>query len=159
MEHFVLLFIVACICAAGITGLMHCLISNLPKKPKHIMTVVSTVFFVIGLTGLISINMAVDRADLTNTETNVYDISKLTTSTVFFEVEDKIKSWSLDDTSYISVKEATDEYSNVVVKTTTDKDVDWLFDFKTQSTKYVVYLDTNTYAKYKNPTVLYERGE
>ena len=38
-------------------------------------------------------------------------------------------------------------------------DVDWLIDFKTQSTKYVVYLDSELYAKYKNPTVSYEKGE
>jgi hypothetical protein len=159
MEHFLILFIVALICAAGGTGLMACALAILPKKLNRIMVIVCLCLFAVGLAGLISINMSVDRADLTKTETNVYDISKLTTSTVFFEVEDEIKSWSLDDTSYVSVKEATDEYSNVVVKTTTDKDVDWLFDFKTQSTKYVVYLDSELYAKYKNPTVLYEKGE
>ncbi len=159
MEHFLILFIVSLICAAGGSGLMACLISTLPKKANRIIAIVSAVLFVVGLTGVISINKSVDRADVTNTENAIYDISKLTTSTVFFETDGEIKSWSLNDATYISVKEATDEYSNVVVQTTNDKDVDWLIDFKTQSTKYVVYLDANTYAKYKNPTVLYEKGE
>lgn len=159
MEHFWILFIVSLICAAGGTGLMACALATLPKKLNRIMVVVCLCLFAVGLAGLISINSAVKHANITNTDTVEYEISKLTTNTVFFNVDDDVKSWSLDDTNYIVVKKASDEYSNVVVKTTNDKDVDWLINFKTQSTKYVVYLDSELYEKYKNPNVLYEKGE
>ena len=158
MEHFFILFIVALICAAGGTGLMACAMATLPKKLNRIMVVVCLCLFAIGLAGLISINSAVKHANITNTDTVVYEISKVTTSAVFFEKEGESTAMQFTN-DYITVSEASDEYSNVVVKTTNDKDVDWLIDFKTQSTKYVVYLDSGLYAKYKNPTVLYEKGE
>lgn len=138
---------------------MACFVSPiLPKKSIKIIALICAILFVFGLTGLISVNTAVKKAAVSNTEESVHTISKLTTNTVFFDVDGDVKSWSLDDTNYILVKKATDEYSNVVIKTITDKDVDWLIDFKTQSVKYVVYLDSELYERYKNPNILYERG-
>lgn len=158
MEHFLILFIVALICAAGGTGLMACALATLPKKLNRIMIVVCLCLFAVGLAGLISINHSVKHADITNIDTIEYEISKVTTSAVFFEKDGESTEMQFVN-DYITVSEASDEYSNVVVKTTSDKDVNWLIDFKTQSTKYVVYLDSELYAKYKNPTVLYEKGE
>lgn len=158
MEHFLILFIVALICATGCTGLMACALATLPKKLNRIMVVVCLCLFAVGLAGLISINSAVKHANITNTDTVEYEISKVTTSAVFFEKEGESTAMQFTN-DYITVSEASDEYSNVVVKTTSDKDVDWLIDFKAQSTRYVVYLDSELYAKYKNPTVLYEKGE
>ena len=158
MEHFLILFIVALICAAGGTGLMACAMATLPKKLNRIMVVVCLCLFAVGLVGLISINNAVNRANITNADTVKYEISKLTTSAVFFEKDGESTAMQFTN-DYITVSEASDEYSNVVVKTISDKDVDWLIDFKTQSTKYIVYLDSELYEKYKNPTVLYEKGE
>lgn len=158
MEHFFILFIVALICAAGGTGLMACAMATLPKKLNRIMVVVCLCLFAVGLAGLISINSAVRHAYITNTDTVEYEISKVTTSAVFFEKDGESTAMQFSN-DYITVSEASDEYSNVVVKITNDKDVDWLINFKTQSTKYVVYLDSELYAKYNNPTVLYEKGE
>ena len=157
MEHFLILFIVALICAAGGTGLMACALATLPKKLNRIMVVVCLCLFAVGLAGLISINSSVKHANITNTDTVEYEISKVTTSAVFFEKDGESTAMQFSN-DYITVSEASDDYSNVVVKTISDKDVDWLINFKTQSTKYVVYLDSELYAKYKNPTVLYEKG-
>lgn len=158
MEHFLILFIVALICAAGGTGLMACALATLPKKLNRIMVVVCLCLFAVGLAGLISINSSVKHANITNTDTIEYEISKVTTSAVFFEKDGESTAMQFSN-DYITVSEASDEYSNVVIKTISDKDVDWLIDFKTQSVKYVLYLDSELYAKYKNPTVLYEKGE
>lgn len=158
MEHFLILFIVALICAAGGTGLMACAMATLPKKLNRIMVVVCLCLFAVGLVGLISINNAAEHANITNTDTVEYEISKLTTSAVFFEKDGESTAMQFTN-DYITVSEASDKYSNVVIKTISDKDVDWLINFKTQSTKYVVYLDSELYEKYKNPTVLYEKGE
>ena len=158
MAHFWFLFISAMILAAGGCGIMACLISNLPKKANRIIAIVGVMLILVGLTGMISIDYAVDNASVSNTETSVYTMSKLTTSTVFFEDNGEVKTWSLNDNSYLSIKEATDEYSNVVVKITKDKEVDWLIDFKTQSWEHIVYLDAELYARYKNPDILYEKG-
>ena len=157
MEHFWILFIVALICAVGGIGLIACAISTLPKKLNRVMVFVCLCLFAVGLVGLISMNSAVKHANITNTDTVTYEISKVTTSAVFFEKEGE--STAMQFANDLMVLEASDAYSNVVVKTTSDKDVDWLIDFKTQSIKYVVYLDSELYAKYKNPTVLYEKGE
>ena len=158
MEHYLILFIVALFCAAGGAGLMACAISTMPKKINRIMVIVCLCLIAVGLAGLISINSAVRNSNIVNTDTVEYEISKVTTSAVFFEKDGKSTAMQFSN-DYITVSEASDEYSNVVVKTTSDKDVDWLIDFKSQSTKYVVYLDSELYEKYKNPTVLYEKGE
>lgn len=137
---------------------MACALATLPKKLNRIMVVVCLCLFAVGLVGLISINSAVKHAYITNTDTVEYEISKLTTSAVFFERDGESTAMQFTN-DYITVSEASDEYSNVVIKTTSDKDVDWLIDFQTQSVKYVVYLDSELYERYKNPTVLYEKGE
>ena len=159
MEHFWIVFVLALICAAGGTGLMACSISTLPKKANKIMIFVCLGILVIGIAGFISMSSAINKTEISKSEEMVYEISKVTTNDCVFENDNGTDTLISFAEHYVTVNEATEEYSNVVVKSTTYKNVDWIIDFETESSTFAVYLDSDVYNRYKNPNTLYERVE
>ena len=159
MEHFWIVFILALICAAGGTGLMACSLSTLPRKANKIMIFVCLGIVVVGIAGFISMSSAIKKTEISKSEEMVYEISKVTTNSFIFENDNGTDtSMSLAE-YYVTVNEATGEYSNVVVKSTTLKKVNWIIDFETEDSTFAVYLDSDVYNRYKNPNTLYERAE
>lgn len=154
--HFIIVFSLALLLAAGACGLWFSFLFNMSSKLKTVILPVCATALALGIIGLVSMSHAINNAEITKTTEDVYDIDKLTTSTVYYTNDDDQIAMPLSE-SYISVEQSSNQH-NIVIKTTEYRTVNWLINFEHVSADYVVYLDEYTYTRYQNKNVIYERG-
>lgn len=155
--YVIIVFVLALLLSLGGCGLMFCGLWQKRCKKQLILAWISFAILVIGIICFSFMNNAIKNTEVSNIVEQSYPIDKLTTGQVFFTRDDDQIGMSLSE-SYVKVKQAEDDQVNVVVKITETKNVDWLIDFEHSSTKYEVLLDDDTYKRYKNNDILFERS-
>ena len=105
------------------------------------------------------VSMLKSPREIIKTEYASYNIDKMTISYVIYVDGEEYYTIQFANNLNCVVEKATNEYRNIVVKKSDHKIYHWLIDLNDISTNYTVYLDEESYARYKNNTVIYESKE
>ena len=148
--------IIACI--SGTIGLSSLLLmapdiinGTISKRKKYIRILIG----IIGLAMFISFLIcAYGDHPGSSSEYKEVPIEKLTTNRIYFEE----KEYSLSE-SYIIIEEPDRQHNNVVVIEKNNYVVQWIYKFKSTSSKYHVYLTEETYERLRDGNMIYENKE
>ena len=126
-------------------------------KRKWIHFFCCLALWVLGI--VVIITMMKTPVESIKTEYNSYAIEKITTFSVTYISEDECYTIQFANNNNCTIEKATNEYENAVLKKSEHQVRHWLVDLNYTSVKYIIYLDEEAYARYKNNTVIYERKE
>ena len=127
--------------------------NNAPKYKIHICNITCVIGLAIYFRFLICVSVGTHRnSSVKYTE---YPIEKLTFSSVYFNGRD---GDSFNE-SYVILEEHNDKYENVVVVETEYYTLSWIFNIRTSSDKYHVYLSEEVYQRFQDGETIYKNNK